>query len=104
MMSSALIGLASSSAPRTRPPDSNTATEVASPHTTASHTSLARPHPIAPPPFEVFNSPLASRLISRLSFWPRRDSNPHGDYAPRDFKSLVSAIPPRGLSIDATIV
>ena len=28
--------------------------------------------------------------------WPRRDSNPHRDYSPRDFKSLVSAIPPLG--------
>ena len=29
--------------------------------------------------------------------WPRRDSNPHGSFPPEDFKSSVSAIPPRGL-------
>src|SRR4051794_35406344 len=28
--------------------------------------------------------------------WPRSDSNRYGDYSPGDFKSPVSAIPPRG--------
>ena len=29
--------------------------------------------------------------------WPRRGSNPHRDFSPKDFKSFVSAIPPLGL-------
>ena len=30
--------------------------------------------------------------------WPRRGSNPHRDFSPKDFKSFVSAIPPLGLT------
>jgi hypothetical protein len=34
---------------------------------------------------------------------PRRESNPHGDFSPRDFKSRMSAIPSLGqLSLGRT--
>jgi hypothetical protein len=37
------------------------------------------------------------RCLCDKNKWPRRGSNPHRDFSPRDFKSLVSAIPPLGL-------
>ena len=51
-------------------------------------------------------SPRNTRVCEALRAWqwPRRESNPHEDYSPRDFKSRASAIPPLGPRLPAICV